>query len=177
MRVLNLIGQPGAGKSTLAAGVFWLLKTRHRNVELVTEYTKDAIYEGSGFVLEDELLLFAEKYRRIKRLSGSVELAITDSPLINSVFYDRSFGAEGKAFFRRVAETFDNLYVFVRRVAPYVPHARMTSQAEADRMAEIIREFLVKEGIPFFEVDGDMAAPAKIVDWLETSGAIEPRLP
>jgi hypothetical protein len=95
---------------------------------------------------------------------------------MNAVFYDRSFGAEGKAFFRRVAEKFDNLYVFVRRVAPYVPHARMTSQAEADRMAEVIREFLVKEGISFFEVDGDMAAPAKIVDWLETSGAIEPRL-
>jgi ABC-type cobalamin/Fe3+-siderophores transport system ATPase subunit len=176
MRVLNLIGQPGAGKSTLAAGVFWLLKTRHHNVELVTEYTKDAIYEGSGFVLEDELLLFAEKYRRIKRLSGSVEIAITDSPLMNAVFYDRTFGPEGRAFFRRVAEGFDNLYVFVRRVAPYVPHARMGSQAEADRMAEVIRSFLVEEGIPFFEVEGDMAAPAKVVDWLEASGALEPRL-
>lgn len=176
MRVLNLIGQPGAGKSTLAAGIFWLLKTRHYNVELVTEYTKDAIYEGSGFVLEDELLVFAEKYRRIKRLSGSVELAITDSPLMNAVFYDRSFGAEGRAFFRRVAERFDNRYVFVRRVAPYVPHARMSSQAEADRMGEVIRGFLVSEKIPFFEVDGDMAAPAKVVEWLEATGAIEPRL-
>lgn len=175
MRVLNFIGQPGAGKSTLAAGVFWLLKTRQYNVELVTEYTKDVIYEGSGFVLEDELLVFAEKYRRIKRLSGSVELAITDSPLINAVFYDRFFGQEGKAFFRRVAEIFDNRYVFVRRVAPYVPHARMSCQAEADRMADVIRGFLVTEKIPFFEVEGDMAAPAKVVDWLDATGALETR--
>jgi len=34
---------------------------------------------------------------------------------------------------------------------------------------------LVKEGISCFEINGDMVAPAKIVDWLETSGAIEPR--
>jgi hypothetical protein len=95
---------------------------------------------------------------------------------MNAVFYDRTFGPEGRAFFRRVAEGFDNLYVFVRRVAPYVPHARMGSQAEADRMAEVIRGFLVEEGIPFFEVEGDMAAPAKVVDWLEASGALEPRL-
>lgn len=176
MRVLNLIGQPGAGKSTLAAGIFWLLKSRHYNVELVTEYTKDVIYEGSGFVLEDELLLFAEKYRRIKRLSGSVELAITDSPLLNAVFYDRSFGAEGRAFFRSVAERFENHYVFVRRVVPYVPHARMKSQREADCIAEVIRRFLLEESIPFFEVDGDMSAPTRVVEWLESSGILEPRL-
>ena len=155
MRVINLIGQPGAGKSTLAAGLFYSMKSRRFNVELVTEYTKDALYEKHDFVLEDELLLFSEKYKRIKRLSQSVDWVITDSPLMNSLFYSTEFGAVGDAFFRSVAERFDNTYVLVRRVVPYVAHGRMHSEDESDKVANDIRRWLDANGISYIEVAGD----------------------
>lgn len=174
MRVVNFIGQPGAGKSTLAAGLFFLAKRRGLNVELVTEYTKDALYEGHSFILDDELLVFAEKYKRIKRLESSVDLVVTDSPLINSIFYSDAFGDEGRAFFRRVATSFDGFYVCVRRVVPYVPHARMSDASEADLMDGVIRGWLRSEGVPHVEVDGNDEALGVVWRALAERGMVPP---
>lgn len=41
MYVINLFGQPGAGKSTGAAYIFSQLKLRGINAELVTKFAKD----------------------------------------------------------------------------------------------------------------------------------------
>ena len=171
MRVINLIGQPGAGKSTLAAGLFYGMKSRKFNVELVTEYTKDMIYEGHSFVLDDELLLFSEKYKRIKRLSESVDWVITDSPLLNSLFYSTDFGTIGDAFFRSVAERFDNCYVLVRRVVPYVAHGRMHSEEESDKVADDIRRWLDANGISYLEVAGDGEGVRQVLEHLFGPGA------
>lgn len=43
--VINLFGGPSAGKSTLAAGVFYNLKCMGINCELITEYPKDKVWE------------------------------------------------------------------------------------------------------------------------------------
>ncbi len=46
LKVINLWAGPGAGKSTTAAGLFNLMKIRGYNVELVTEFAKEMVYEG-----------------------------------------------------------------------------------------------------------------------------------
>lgn len=176
MKVINFIGQPGGGKSTLAAGLFYLAKRAGVNCELVTEYTKDAIYEGHSFILDDELLVFAEKYKRIKRLARSVDLVVTDSPLINAIFYSDEFGSAGTEFFRTVAQSFDNFYVYVRRVVPYVPHARIPDSKEADRMDGIIKGWLDSQGGAAISVDGDDSALSKIWAKLSEEGLV-PFLP
>ena len=40
MKIINLIGEPSAGKSTIAAELFAKMKKAGYNVELVTEYAK-----------------------------------------------------------------------------------------------------------------------------------------
>jgi len=55
--ILNLYGAPGAGKSTGAAYIFSKLKLKGYNVELVTEFAKDKVYEGSKAVFETGLYL------------------------------------------------------------------------------------------------------------------------
>jgi pantothenate kinase len=39
--IINVYGGPGAGKSTSAAYLYYLLKVAGKNVELVREYVKD----------------------------------------------------------------------------------------------------------------------------------------
>ena len=78
MMLINLTGEPGAGKSTIAAGLFYRLKMRKWNVELVTEYTKELILTNDQWALADELVVFSEKYRRIKKLE-KVDIVITDT--------------------------------------------------------------------------------------------------
>lgn len=43
---INFLGEPSAGKSTIAAGLYFLMKKRRYSVEIVTEYAKDLIYDG-----------------------------------------------------------------------------------------------------------------------------------
>lgn len=51
--VVNLFGQPGAGKSTLAAYTFAKLKMMNVNCELVTEFAKDKTWEKNFTVLSN----------------------------------------------------------------------------------------------------------------------------
>ena len=55
MKVINLVGGPGCGKSTTAAGLFYELKRRDYSVELVTEYAKSRVWEDSLRTLNDQI--------------------------------------------------------------------------------------------------------------------------
>ena len=142
MLLVNFLGEPGAGKTTATAGLFYELKTTGFDVEMVTEYSKELLIAGDTATLSDELQVFAEKYRRIKRMED-VDIVLTDSPLINSIVYGgEQFGGEGPDFYRRVASRFDSIFVIVRRTEPYVPVARLpdaeSARAAGDRLiAEI----------------------------------------
>lgn len=51
--VVNLFGEPGAGKSTGAAYVFAMLKMAGVDAELVTEYAKDKVWESNTEVFKN----------------------------------------------------------------------------------------------------------------------------
>ena len=44
--VINLIGSPGTGKSTLASELFSKMKWKGHDVELVSEYAKELIHDA-----------------------------------------------------------------------------------------------------------------------------------
>jgi len=87
LKVINLWAGPGAGKSTLAAGLFNLMKNMQHEVELVTEFAKDVTWEKNYGTLQNQLVVLAEQDRRLRRLEGQVEWAITDSPLPIGLVY------------------------------------------------------------------------------------------
>lgn len=80
LKVISLFAGPGAGKSTVAAMLFALMKMRGFNVELVTEVAKDWTYEKNPR-LRDQFSVLAEQNWRLQRLAGEVEWVVTDSPL------------------------------------------------------------------------------------------------
>lgn len=167
MMLINLTGEPGAGKSTIAAGLFYRLKMRKWNVELVTEYTKELILTNDQWALADELVVFSEKYRRIKKLE-KVDIVITDSSLINSVIYGHEqFGPAGSAFFEAVARSFDNIHFAVRRVVPYVALGRMPDEKAAAEAGQNIIAHVERINEPMWSVNGDNASLPGIVERVE----------
>jgi len=78
--LVNLWAGPGTGKSTVAAGLFYTMKTRGENVELIREYAKELCWEGLLGVAEQHDLYLVQE-RRTYSLNDKVSFAITDSPL------------------------------------------------------------------------------------------------
>ena len=73
MKVINLFGGPGSGKSTTAASVFSKLKIMGYNVELVTEFAKDMVWEQHDSIFDNQLLIFAEhKNLKVELLISSL---------------------------------------------------------------------------------------------------------
>lgn len=87
MKVVNLFGGPNTGKSTLAAGVYHKMKCDGYEVEIVTEYAKEMVYEQRANIMDDQLYIFAKQYRRVSRLRGQVDYVIVDSPVLMSCAY------------------------------------------------------------------------------------------
>lgn len=99
--VVNLFGGPGAGKSTLAHRLCADLAMRGRLVEYSPEYAKELIWEGQRNMLNgsvaSQAVIASEQINRLNRLSGKVEIVVTDSPVLLEVTYadvdDRSYAS------------------------------------------------------------------------------------
>ena len=62
--IVNLLGTPGAGKSTGCAYIFSKLKLAGYNVEMITEFAKDKVWEENQAALDDQLVPWARRRSR-----------------------------------------------------------------------------------------------------------------
>ncbi len=171
MRVINLFGSPGAGKSTTAAGLFFKMKTAThiKSVELITEFAKDMVYAGRIKELNtNQLYVTAKQYSRMERLRGQVDLVITDSPLILGIIYKpNNYFKSYEFLLNELHDSFDNINIFINRVKEYKNYGRMQTEEESDKISLRIKQLLKYNGIDYHIVDGDEAAPDVILNILK----------
>lgn len=142
MIVVNLLGAPGSGKSTGAAYIFSKLKFAGVNAELVQEFAKDKVYERSEKVFQNQLYILGKQSFRLSRLVDVVDVAIIDSPLLLSCYYNGIGEADedDQWHFNCVAmqqhQKYENHNYFVRRVKPYTQVGRFQTEEQAAKVAE-----------------------------------------
>lgn len=165
MKVINLYGGPGCGKSTTAALVFSKLKMDGHNVELVREYAKDVFYEQRYNLLKHQLYVTAKQYKRLKDIQdyGKVELVITDSPILLGLYYGRelSYITAFSDVIDSLYAEFDNHDVFINRVKPYETSGRMQTLDQA----KSIDDFLKEEIVANFIIDGNGEGADKLYEY------------
>jgi len=140
--IVNLFGGPGSGKSTGAAYIFSELKMRGINVELVTEFAKDKVWENNHEVFKDQLYIFGKQHFKINRVLDKVDVIITDSPLLLSAVYnsDPVLGDKFNSLVNDVFKSFNNLNFLINRVKKYNPNGRHQSEEESNiKHLEIIK--------------------------------------
>ena len=142
--VINLFGGPCTGKSATGARIFAALKEKHINVELVTEYAKDLTWEGRFDVLsEQQLVVFANQYARLRKVAKHVDVIITDSPLLMCIAYTPV--GYYSSFIPLVTEaynSFNNVQIELERVTEYQPHGRSQDEQQAKQLDTIISDIL-----------------------------------
>lgn len=93
MKIINLWGGPGSGKTTLAYYLAYRFKQAGFRAELVGEAAREIIYDRNPGVtaaqlIDNQLLITGLQAERVKRLERhGIEVAISDSPLRMGLLY------------------------------------------------------------------------------------------
>lgn len=154
--VVNLFGGPGCGKSTGAAYIFSRLKMIGFNCELITEYAKDLTWEKRFMALGSQEYVFGKQSYRMTRCRDQVDIIITDSPLLLSLFYNSNpvLGEHFSHVVIDVYNTYDNMNFFINRKKEYNPIGRNQTEDEAKEIDNQIKAFLAEHDISYIEKDG-----------------------
>lgn len=167
MRIVNFFGGPGAGKTTSALGLAYELKKRWFNAELVNEVAKELIYEGSAHLLSHQNHIFAQQEYRLARLTGHVDVVVSDSPLLLSSYYaPRDYAVSFRQSVFDFFSNYENINIFVRRSHVYSESGRLQNQEESDAIANSMEQFLLDNGIPYYAVTASDANPRYLLYWL-----------
>lgn len=168
MRVINIFGSPGSGKSTTAAGLFYTMKIAGYKVELAWEAAKDLVYENRMQALQNQTYVFGDQVQRLERLRGKVDWVVTDSPIIlSSIYaptdYPESFHALVWDLWRR----YDNHCFLMERVNEYEDYGRYHDEGQSQEIDRRIRGWLDARQQKFSVVEGRPDAPKKIASELD----------
>ena len=153
--VVNLLGEPGCGKSTAATYIFSMLKMLGINCEYVSEFVKDKVYEENETVPKYQEYVFGKQSFRLDRVKDKVDVIITDSPLILSALYntDEVLGEDFNKVVVRKFNSFNNYNILLTRHHEYVEDGRFQNEKQAiDLRANLINmlneyniDYLVKD--------------------------------
>lgn len=155
--VINLIGGPGCGKSTTAAGIFYELKKNGVDCEMSLEFAKDKVWENSLQTLDDQIYVFGKQFHKLWRLNGKVDVVITDSPLLLSCYYNKDESNYFDDFVIEQYNRFDNLLFFIERAEQYQENGRIQTEEESKEIDYVLKNIMDARGITYETVKCDNA--------------------
>lgn len=167
-KIINLLSGPGAGKSTLAAHLYYRMKVLNYSVELVSEFAKDCVYEGHANILKDQLYVFAKQNRRVERLRNQVDFVITDSAAILSLFYTPP--NYHKTFLPLVLEvhnSYNNINYLIERSHPFNQEGRIHNYEESLIIDNRIRRLFTDNFMQFITIKNDSDAIDTILEHIK----------
>lgn len=183
LKVINLFGAPGMGKSAARSGVFWLMKSHHVSVEEVSEYAKYLVLSGRKWQLtEEQTYLFSKQNHKqlIVERSG-YEFAVTDSPLALCDFYAPvGYYPSFSGLVREASDRFENINFFVTRDLSASEHfeerGREHNREQALEVEGRMREYLANRGVSCIdlEVSNKLLLPWMVMEHLGFTNLFRP---
>jgi hypothetical protein len=169
-KIINFFAGPGSGKSTLAAGLFYKMKQAGYNVELVTEYAKQATYERRHSTLKNQVYILGKQFNRIEMLVGQVEYIVTDSPILLSSYYAGDGYPESlHDLVCDLHDRYSSLNYFVERRKKYSQVGRSQTEEEAIKVDRDLKAMLNKYGIFPKNITSDDAGIEEILEDVKSS--------
>lgn len=154
MKVINIFGGPGTGKTNLAMKLFTELSMKPERISYVDEYAKDLTWNENFKTLENQIKVFGNQHQQFFCLRDKVDIVVTDAPLFNSIIYSGK-GEDNKTFHALVFHEFnkyENLNIFLKRETVYQTHGRKQTEEEAKAVDQEVLRCLDYFNVPFVEV-------------------------
>jgi len=157
LKVINFISGPGAGKSTLCAGLFHYMKKNGHDVEYVHEWAKELTWDERYRCLKDQISILGHQNNMLDRLKGKVDVAITDSCILLGLLYTpEEYFKYFEPLLVEVYKSYDNVNVFVERPDTYVTEGRNQTHEEAKAIDRLVLGVLEKYDVPYIECRCDI---------------------
>jgi hypothetical protein len=177
LKVINIWGAPGVGKSTVATGLFTLMKIKGHSVEYVSEYAKDLTWGRDWMGLAHQPSILAHQDYRLYRLNNQVEWVVLDSPLPMQIAYmgDAWVGIGLDRTAWDLFARYDNFNVLIERsgLFPYEEAGRNQTSEQAMMLDNVIDHLFhtaILDDEDFsLEMKSSFEAPHKIYQWLMES--------
>ena len=156
--VINIAGGPGSGKTTIAAELFSKLKEKGYEVENVSEFAKELVWEGRSEAFDDRLYMHGEQNHRLMQMNGKLDFIITDSPLFLTSVYNNYYlkNKFSKSYNEMIdivtSETFklyDNMVYVLKREKDYKTIGRRENKDTATKIDTEIIKYLNKNNIKY----------------------------
>ena len=152
--VINLIGGPCSGKSTISAELFARLKKMGVKCELCTEYIKERIYEENKTIANNQIALFGMEHYALMNKIGKVDVLIHDGSLINNIQYNYENNEEFNALIITEYRKFNNLDFFIKRGnIEYETYGRIHNYEQALKIDEEIKRYYDKYNAKYIDVE------------------------
>lgn len=159
MLVINLLGEPGVGKSVTAAGLFYELSINGFQSEIIPEVAKGYAWETTRDkdgnliphpIFTQQVFILGKQNRWLERVKGKREVAIMECPLLMGAIYKTKDYL--KSFVPLVLEQFhqyNNLNIVLERNHKFDPEGRVHSEEESQKVRQQMLNFLDEHSIPY----------------------------
>lgn len=150
--VVNLFGEPSAGKSTAAMDITANLKRAGVNAEYVSEFAKDKVYEHNEEVFSHQEYIFGKQSFKMGRVRNNVRVIVTDSPLLLNILYnddDKILGEDFNKVVLKMFNSYDNRNYVLTRYHKYENEGRRQNEKESVEVRDNLLDLLDKLNIPY----------------------------
>lgn len=152
--VINLIGGPCSGKSTISAELFARLKKMGIHCELVSEYIKERIYEENKTIPANQIAIFGMEHYAISNKIGKVDVIVHDGSFINNIIYKKEDNPEFDELIVSEYKKFNNLDFFIKRGnIEFEDYGRIHNLKQSKELDKIIKDTYQKYNLDFIEVE------------------------
>ena len=158
--LINILGAPSTGKSSLSSKLLAELKELECEAEYSPEYVKGWVWEGKKIGPFDQFYIFGKETHNQSMLFDKVDYVISDSPVMLTAFYHYYY--DGRDTLKDVCKEFYKmaeehgvtvLNFFLTRRKKYNPKGRYQTQEQADQLAKDLENWLTKEGYEYEVLD------------------------
>ena len=150
--VVNLFGEPSAGKSTAAMDITANLKRAGINAEYVSEFAKDKVYEHNEEVFAHQEYIFGKQSFKMGKVRNNVQVIVTDSPLLFSILYnddDKILGEEFNKVVLNMFNSYDNRNFMIIRRHKFENRGRRQNEKESTEVRNKLVKLLFDLNIPY----------------------------
>ena len=178
MLVINLLGEPGVGKSSTSGGVFYELGVNNFRSEVVNEVAKGYAWEtpkdpstGKSLfhpIFGQQIFLLGEQNRWLERINNQREIAIMECPLLMMAIYKPENYLE--SFNSIVLEQFakyNNVNIVIERNHKFDPQGRVHTEDDSKEVRSKLLSFMFEHNLPFVTIKTSRNINKKIVKYIQ----------